>query len=175
MLQRILLFVIVPLGLLTLLGYYWLGGFNSMTIEVVQQPARPVVGKHYQGRYGDLALSKIFVQARQLQEGGTLPGLLTVVNLDRTSASEQSVNQFIGITLAAPPETVPEGYQVDTLPAGAYLRGILPANSLVMPPPKAVNQQLLDYAREHQLSVSGLSIEFYQASDTLWIEMAVQP
>ena len=174
MLQRILLFIVLPLGLLTLVGYYWLGGFNQVNIEVVEEPARPIIGKYYRGRYGDLALRKIFVEAKQLQQQGTVAGLLTVVNLDSVSASDQSVNQLIGITLTAPPTTVPKGYQLDTIPAGAYLRATLQANPLVMPHPRSINEQITHYAHQHQRTVSGLPIEFYRASDTLWIEMAVR-
>ena len=173
MLKRVLMFILLPLGLLTLLGYYWLGGFHSVTIEVVENEPRPIVAKPYQGQYGDLALRKVFVEAKELQEKGTVPGLLTVVNRDSASATGQSVNQLIGITLTAPLDTVPPGYQRDTIPAGHYLRAILQSNQLVMPHPEEVHEQLTTYADEHRLSVSGLPIEIYRANDTLWIEMAI--
>ena len=174
MLKRILFFVVLPLSILAFIGYYWLGGLNRVTIEVVEEQARPILGKYYRGRYGDLALRKIFVEAKQLRQDGTAPGLLTVINLDSISASDQSVNQLIGIALTKPLTTVPPGYQLDTIPAGTYLRATLQANSLVMPQPKTINEKIAAYASNHQLLVSGLPIEFYQTSNTLWIEMAVR-
>ena len=173
MLKRILLFVVLPLGLLALVGYYWLGGLNQVTVAVVDTEARPMIVRPYQGKYGDLALRKIFVETKELQQNGTVPGVLTVVNRDSTSASGQAVNQLIGIALSEPSATVPPGYQYDTIPAGRYLRATLQSNQLVMPHPEDINKQLTTYAEDHQLTVSGLSIEVYRASDTLWIEMAV--
>ena len=174
MLQKILLFVILPLGIFALLGYYWLGGFNEIKVAVVKEPPRPIVGKAYRGRYGDLALRKIFVQAQRLLTSDSVAGTLLVVNLDSISAGGQQVNQFIGIALSAPPESLPTGYQQDSLAAGTYLRAQVAAHSLVQPRPQAINDRLLDYAAEHQLTLSGLPIEIYRASDTLWVEMAVR-
>ena len=174
MLKNILLFIVLPLGVLALAGYYWLGGFNEITIEVIKEAPRPVMGKAYRGQYGDLALSEMFVRAKQLQQEGAVPGVLTVINRDTTSASDKSVNQFIGITLNAPLATLPEGYQVDTMAAGTYLRAKMHAHPVVMPKPKAVNEQMAAYAAQHRLTVSGLPIEFYRASDTVWVEMAVR-
>ncbi len=174
MLKKTLLYILLPLGLLTLAGYYWLGGFNEVTIEQVTVPERPMLGKPYQGKYGDLALRKIFVQAQQLQASDSVLGTLAVVNLDAASAGGKTVNQFIGIVLDEPPRLAPADYQTDTLAAGTYLRAYVQAHPFVMASPETINQQLLDYAAKHHLSVSGLPIELYRASDTLWIEMAVQ-
>ena len=174
MLQRVLLFIVLPIGVLAFAGYYWLGGLNEVTVEVVTEEARLLVAKRYQGQYGDLALRQAFVEARKLQEEGTLPGVLTVANLDSVSASGQSVHQLIGVTMSTSPSTVPTGYQVDTLPTGQYLRATLRANPLVMPQPRIINEHIADYANEHALDIIGLPIEFYQAGDTLRIERAVR-
>ena len=136
--------------------------------------ARLIVGKPYRGQYGDLDLRQTFVEARQLQEDGTLPGVLTVVNLDSASADGQSVNQFIGITLTGALPAVPPGYQLDTIPAGQYARATLRANPLVMPQPHTINDRIDAYADNHQLTISGLPIEFYHPGDTLRIERAVR-
>ena len=174
MFQKILLYILLPLGLLTLLGYYWLGGFNEVKIAVVKEPVRPVVGKGYRGQYGDLALRKIFVQAQRLLASDSVTGTLLVVNLDSASAGGKQVNQFIGITLTAPLDSLPAGYQRDTLAAGTYLRARVAAHPLAQPRPGTINERLSAYAAEHQLTVSGLPIEIYRASDTLWVEMAVR-
>ena len=173
MLKKTLLFVLLPLGLLTLVGYYWLGGFNDIAIELVETSARPVLGKMYQGKYGDLALRKIFVQARQLQESDTVSGTLVVVNLDSASAGGKQVNQLIGVALDELPRFMPDGYQLDTLAAGTYLRAHVQAHPLVMPRPETINERLVNYATEHQFTTSGLPIEFYRASDTLWVEIRI--
>ena len=168
MLQRVLLFIVLPIGVLAFAGYYWLGGLNEVTVEVVTEEARLLVAKRYQGQYGDLALRQAFVEARKLQEEGTLPGVLTVANLDSVSASGQSVHQLIGVTMSTSPSTVPTGYQVDTLPTGQYLRATLRAQ------PRTINEQITDYANRHTLNIVGLPIEFYQGGDTLRIERAVR-
>ncbi len=174
MFKKVLFYIFFPLGLLTLLGYYWLGGFNEIAIAVVEEPPRPLMGKAYRGQYGDLALRKIFVQAQRLLASDSVAGTLLVVNLDSASAGGKQVNQFIGIALSAPVDSLPPGYQHDTLAAGTYLRAQVAAHSLVQPRPQAINEQLLDYAAEHDFTVSGLPIEVYRASDTLWVEMAVR-
>ncbi len=174
MLQKILLFIILPLSMLAGLGYYWLGGFNEIAIAVVEEPPRPILGKAYQGKYGDLALRKIFVQAQRLLASDSVAGTLLVVNLDSASAGGKQVNQLIGIALTASPDFSLPGYQRDSLAAGTYLRAHVAAHSLVQPHPSAINDRLLDYAAEHQLTLSGLPIEIYRAPDTLWVEMAVR-
>lgn len=174
MFQKILRYVLLPLSLLTLLGYYWLGGFNEIEIAVVEKPVRPVVGKVYQGQYGDLALRKIFVQAQRLLASDSVTGTLLVVNLDSASAGGKQVNQFIGIALSAPFNSLPSGYQRDTLAAGTYLRARVAAHPLAQPRPGTINERLSAYAAEHDITVSGLPIEFYRAPDTLWVEMAVR-
>ncbi len=173
MLQKILLFIVLPLSVLALLGYYYLGGFNPIVLEVVQTDARVVVGQSYRGTYGDLALRKIFVEAKQRQEDGTVPGVLTVINRDAASGSEEEVNQFIGIALSAPLDSLPPDYQRDTLAAGTYLRARVSAHPVAQPRPRTINEQLEAYATEHQLTVSGLPIERYRSSDTLWVEMMI--
>ena len=174
MFQKVLLYVVLPLGLLTLLGYYALGGFNPVEIAVVSADARVVVGQAYQGTYGDLALRKVFVEARKQQASGAVPGVLTVINRDAASGSEEAVNQFIGITLTAPLDSLPAGYQRDTLAAGTYLRAQVTAHPLAQPRPRTINERLSAYAAEHDITVSGLPIELYRAPDTLWVEMAVR-
>ena len=174
MLQKILLFVVLPLGVLSLLGYYWLGGFNEIKMAVVEAPVRPLVGKAYQGQYGDLALRKVFVQAQRLLASDSVAGTLLVVNLDSASAGGKQVNQFIGIALTAPADSLPPGYQHDTLTAGTYLRAQVTAHPLAQPRPRTINERLSTYAAEHDITVSGLPIEFYRAPDTLWVEMAVR-
>lgn len=175
MLRKTLLYILLPLGLLALLGYYWLGGFNEITIVVVEEPPRPVLGKTYRGQYGDLALRKVFVQAQQLLASDSVAGTLVVINRDTTSASEKLLNQFIGIALDESPAAAPPDYQLDTLAAGPYLRATIRAHPLVMPQPETINNRLAAYATEHRLRVTGLPIELYRASDTLWVEMAVRP
>jgi hypothetical protein len=174
MLRKTLLYILLPLGLLALLGYYWLGGFNEIKVAVIEAPERPMVGKVYRGQYGDLALRKIFVQTQRLLASDSVTGTLLVVNLDSASAGGKQVNQFIGIALSASPESLPPAYQRDTLAAGTYLRARVTAHPLVMPQPETINEQLATYAAERQITVSGLPIEIYRASDTLWVEMAVR-
>jgi hypothetical protein len=174
MLKKVLLLIVLPLSLLAGLGYYWLGGFNPINVEVVRLDERVVVGQAYRGTYGDLALREIFVKARQQQERGAMPGVLTVVNRDAASGSGQEVNQFIGIALSAPIDSLPTGYQRDSLAAGTYLRARVTANPLVQPRPQAINERLLNYAAKHGLTVSGLPIEVYRTPDTLWVEMEVR-
>ncbi len=112
MLKKALLFIVFPLSLLTLAGYYWLGGFNEITIEVVEATSRMVVGKLYVGKYGDLALRRIFVEAGQFQQADTVSGVLTVINYDTLSAGGQQVNQFIGVSRTNPLATLPDGLSI---------------------------------------------------------------
>ena len=48
MLRKTLL-IVLPLGLLALLGYYWLGGFNEITVDVVDPGGSPDRGEALPG------------------------------------------------------------------------------------------------------------------------------
>ena len=174
MLKRIFFYVLAFVASLALIGYYWLGGFNPITIGVTNHPERVVVGQPYQGRYGDLKLREIFVKTNQAIQAGALPTPLVIINRDTVMAEENQVDQLIGVLSTRPDTLSSPHYQADTLPAGRYLRAVVQAQPVAMPKPEAVNEQIRQYARENEWSLENTIIEFYVAYDTLWIEMPIQ-
>ena len=174
MLKKIFFYVLASVTLLALIGYYWLGGFNPVIIEVVNHPERVVIGQPYQGRYGDLKLREIFVKTNQAIQAGTWPAPLVVINRDTVMAEEKEINQLIGVLSTRPDTLSSPHYQADTLPVGRYLRAVVQAQPNAMPQPEAVNEQMRQYAQEHQWTLSNTIVEFYVAYDTLWIEMPIQ-
>lgn len=174
MLKRISFYVLASVVLLALIGYYWLGGFNPVVIEIMNHSERVVIGQPYQGRYGDLKLREIFVKTNQAIQAGALPAPLVVINRDTIRTEENQVDQLIGVLSIRPDTLSSPHYQADTLPAGRYLRAIVQAQPVAMPKPEAVNEQIRRYARQHRWSPESTVIEFYVAYDTLWIEMPIR-
>ena len=174
MLKKIFFYVLASVVVLALIVYYWLGGFNPVVIEVVNHPERTVIGQPYQGRYGDLKLREIFVKTNQAIQAGTWPAPLIVINRDTVMTEENQVDQLIGVLSDRPDTLSSSHYRAGTLPAGRYVRAVVQAQPNAMPQPEAVNEQMRQYAQQHQWSLVNTIVEFYVAYDTLWIEMPIQ-
>lgn len=154
-------------------GYAWLGGFQSEKIREVKYGARTVVGKVYQGAYGDLELRKIFVEAqKQIDKSGNGEAVI-VVNYDSLTDT-QEVNQLIG-TLSSPTVSIDSSNQtIDTLPASTYVRVQVYGHPVVRPTPSQVNEKVRTYAANQQFVLEEEVIEHYFGADSMWIEYPIR-
>lgn len=164
---------IVPIAsllIIFLIVYYFLGGFNTIEIQIVNAENYVIAGKTYQGPFEEDSLKNIFFQMRAYIDHGQLQGTVSVVNYDLDYASVDSIHQLIGI-LVDTPASGPEDIQTDTLIAQKAVRAIVHAHPIVMPRPDQVIEKIKAYARENAITLKDYSVEQYIADNEIWVDV----
>lgn len=175
--KKYVFYVVLLTGILTLLGYYYLGGFTSRDLEVVEVNNYQLVGKHYQGKLDNPALEEIFYEVRHQAESGAPSGTLSIVVLKEPETGKDLVDQFIGILLDSPAEEVnlPDGWESMTIEAKRAVRATIRSHNLVMPKPYVIRNEIEEFAQEQQLLLrTDVTIEKYLGERHLEIEVPVE-
>lgn len=173
MLRKTLYFGL-PLLAVLLIVYYYLGGFNQTEISLEETDAYVIAGYSYSGPYREDELQQLFFQVKDFVDSGTLEGTITVLNYDNEFAAGDSIQQLIGVRLAATPRQKPEDLQLDTIPAGKVIRAVISAHPLVMPHPQDTHEKIINFAREQSLELGDMSIEQYVGETELWVEVPLR-
>lgn len=153
--------------------YYFLGGFNTIKIQIVNTENYVIAGKTYQGSFKEDSLKAHFFQMKAYVDRGQLEGTVSVVNYDLEYTSADSIHQLMGVLLDAPPfkPVDIQDIQIDTLVAQKALRVIVKAHPAVMPRPDQVVKKIQAYARENSLLLKEYSIEQYVADNEIWVDV----
>lgn len=169
-------YVVLLTGILTLLGYYYLGGFTGRELEVVEVNDYRLMGKRYFGRLDNPALEDVFYEVRSQAESGAPSGTLAIVVLKEPETGKDSVEQFIGILLDQPAQaSLPQGWELFTIEANRAVRNTIRAHNLVMPRPKEIRDEIEEYAREQQLPLrTDITIEKYLGERHLEVEVPLE-
>lgn len=174
--KKYVFYVVLLTGILTLLGYYYLGGFTGRTLDVVEVNDYQLVGKRYQGKLDSPVLEDIFYEVRNQAESGAPAGTLSIVVFKEPDTAKDSVDQFIGILLDQPAESsLPEGWESYTIEADRAVRITIRSHNLVMPKPNLIRDEIEEYAQAQQLSLrEGVTIEKYLGERHLEIEVPLE-
>lgn len=173
MVKKVALWGLLVTAVVAVVGYGWLGGFQSARIAEITYSTRTVAGKAYQGAYGDLELRKIFVEAqKQIDKSGNGEAVI-VVNYDSLTDT-QEVNQLIGTLFSPTVSTDSSNQTIDTLPAGTYVRVQVYGHPVVRPTPSQVNEKVRTYAANQQFVLGEEVIEHYFGADSMWIEYPIR-
>lgn len=173
MLKKILI-VAIPLTLVIVLVYDYLGGFNETAISLVESEDYVVAGYVYRGPYRQSALQDLFFRVQDFVESGTLVGRVTVLNYQFDIAAQDSVHQLIGVRLDNLPLNLPEGITIDTVRADKVVRATIRAHPLVMPNPEDTQQKILDFARQASLDLADLVLEQYVGEEEIWVDVPLR-
>lgn len=173
--KKYVFYVVLLTGILTLLGYYYLGGFTGRTLDVVEVSDYRLMGRRYQGKLDNPALEDIFYEVRGQAQSGTPEGTMTIVVLREPETGKDSVDQFIGILLDQPEEaSLPEGWERFVIEADGAVRNTIRSHNLVMPKPNVIRDEIEEYARAQQLPLrEGLTIEKYLGERHLEVEVPI--
>lgn len=174
--KKYVFFVVLLTGIITLVGYYYLGGFKGRTLDVVEVDDYQLTGKRYYGRLDSPALEDIFYEVRSQAQSGRLEGTLVIVVFKEPENEKDSVDQFIGILLDQPAESgLPEGWESFTIEANRAVRNTIRSHNLVMPKPNVIRDEIEEYAQEQQLPLrKDVTIEKYLGERHLEIEVPVE-
>ena len=151
--------------------YYFLGGFNTVEIQVTDAENYVVAGKSYRGPYKEDILRDYFFQMRDYVERDQIRGTVSVVNYGLEYGSTDSVDQLIGVLINTSSSPVPEDIQIDTLRVQKVVRAIVHAHPIVMPRPDQVIDKIKSFAKEHDLSLREYAIEQYVEEDKIWVDV----
>lgn len=174
--KKYVFYVVLLTGILTLLGYYYLGGFTGRNLEVVEVSDYQLVGKRFQGKLDSPALEEIFYEVRNQAQSGTPAGTLTIVVLKEPETEKDSVDQFIGILLDQPAEaSLPEGWERFTIEADRAVRNTIRSHNLVVPKPNVIRDEIEHYAQAQQLPLrKDITIEKYLGERHLEVEVPLE-
>jgi effector-binding domain-containing protein len=164
----------LPILLVLLIFYYYLGGFKDTQLSLVETDSYVVAGYEYIGLYKEEALQDLFFQVSDLVDSGKLAGTVTVVNYQFQDLKRDSVHQLIGVQLSELPSAMPEGMSVDTIPASCAVRAIIQAHPLVMPHPEETQQRIIDFAQDQSLELNSMVLERYIGQEKIWVDIPVR-
>ncbi|MDF9795684.1 hypothetical protein OKW21_000947 [Catalinimonas alkaloidigena] len=169
--KKKLVMIGLPLIVLILLIYYFLGGFNQVEIQRVTVDDYYFTGHLYRGPYQEEELKSQFFQMHEYVETGTLNGIVGVLNYDIENLSEDSIQQFIGVILDEKTQQIPTGLEQDTVFANEALRAVIRAHPIVMPNPDQVVDMIRSQARDRGISLKEFSIEQYVGEQEIWVDI----
>lgn len=164
----------LPILLILLIVYYYLGGFNETDVELVQTDNYVIAGYEYHGPYDQDDLQELFFQVQDFVETGALVGTITVVNYQLDFELQDTVRQLIGVQIKELPLTLPEGIEIDTIRASKVVRATIKAHPLVMPNPEDTQQQIQDFALARSLELSSLVLEQYVGEAEIWVDVPLR-
>ncbi len=149
--------ILIAAGILiiSLIVYFWLGGFSSLEYEIESLPEISVSGEEFTGRPTQKELEDLFYAYRDLARQADT--CLIVVNYPKTEETA-SIRQFIGI-----PSSKTDTATMRSWPAGKFIRVVLEQNLIVTPKPENVQEQAEEFARTQGLELKGESIEIYRS------------
>lgn len=174
--KKYVFFVVLLTAIITLVGYYYLGGFKGRTLDVVEVSDYQLMGKRYYGRLDSPALEDIFYEVRSQAQSGSPSGTLVIVVFREPESEKDSVDQFIGILLDQPAESrLPEGWESLTIEASRAVRNTIRSHNLVMPKPNVIRDEIEEYAQSRQLPLrKDVTIEKYLGERHLEIEVPLK-
>lgn len=172
--KKYIITVLLLTALISLAGYYYLGGFKERELSLVEIEDYHLVGKLYRGTLENEALGNIFFDVQDKVQKGALEGVLTVVVLKEPVEEKDTVEQFIGVLTEEPVEEVPEGWERHTIEAEQAVRSTIRSHNMVTPKPNVIREELEAFAAEQDLNLQpGISIEKYISERHLEIEVPV--
>lgn len=173
--KKYIIIVLLLTALISLAGYYYLGGFKERELSLVEVENYHFVGKHYIGTLENEALGNIFFEVQDKVQKGALEGVLTVVVLKEPVEEKDTVEQFVGVLTEVPVEKVPEGWERYTIGAKQAVRSTIRSHNMVLPKPNVIREELEAFAAEKDLKLQpNISIEKYVGERHLEIEVPVE-
>ncbi|UII22384.1 hypothetical protein [Fulvivirga ligni] len=160
--------IVVVIVVIGAVGYYLLGGGESIQFEIREYPDLHVTGKEFLGKYNDGAVKDLFFEAKQISE--SREGCdVTVIHYE-TPELQDSVRQFIGVS--SPDSSFVSGKafnEVRSFEKPTMLKAVITAHNFVMPRPEEVKSKASEYAKEKGYELEGYSIEVYKGTRDLEI------
>lgn len=166
-------YIMAGVAIVLLVLYTYLGGFTAPEVTVTTSKTIYVAGQPYQGSIEDEALGKAFQRAAQVLEKKELEGMPGNIYYNDPDKSGDSLRAFIGIIIPDTSATLPEGYELRTVPGGREVVRV-EVNANVAISPKKMYEAVFEYAAEENLKLEDFYVEWFPASDRGVVEVPVK-
>lgn len=164
--------ILLLIILISLIGYYFLGGFKSIDKSVVDQPEVYIYGTYYEGIIGSDTLQNLFMQAREMVEKNDKYKAVAIAYYGETNKETGAVKNFIGVQVNKNEEIgIPNKWEIRSFERNKSIKGCIEANVLAMPTPDDMLQELINYAEEQSIVSDSIFIEYYAGPNNLCVEL----
>jgi hypothetical protein len=147
---------IILIFLLTgLIGFYMLGGFAPIQVEIQNVPALKLTGYYYKGTPQNKQLGDMFKAVEGLKNENPNAILHTIYYVEPTGKAD-TLEVFVGLDQ----EIDTDGdMQTRTWPSAQAIVASLQKHRFVMPSPEKVKERIQEYAKQHQLQQPTIFID----------------
>ena len=104
--------VAAVVGVVGLVIFGWLGGFNEIMYRRIESVSYIIIGKEYQGANNSSELEELFNESRTLIEERIPDGLLVIVSYEHPDQARKIIHYFVGVLLDEIPEKAAYSFQV---------------------------------------------------------------
>ena len=170
--------LIVVISLISVVGYLYLGGAQSVSVAIKKLDGYTIIGTEYTGRYKSKEIETLFYTTKQLLNSDSIEGKLVVINypLAQDSIEKGFVKQFIGIAIEHYydyDKRLKFNYTIRKIDCDSILQASITSHNLVMPHPEKVEKKIAGFAKKNNLSIANFTIEKYVSDSELVIEVPV--
>ena len=172
--SRKLIITVLSIGLIALISYYLLGGFNKATYTVKNSDTIDVYGIYYEGKIGSDTLREYFTQARTLVEENEQIDDIVIIYYGDVNPNNGQVKNFIGVNYNGNELNKLKGWGNRGIKSKASVKACIEANPLAMPTPEDMLSELKEFALEKKLKPDTVFIEYYSGPNNLCVELLTQ-
>lgn len=162
---------IVSCFVIVLSIYYYLGGFNEISVVKSGNNIYNIAGKDYQGRIKNDSLNMIFLEMRDLVSNKRINGELCVINYRDKDLANGEAHQFIGILLGDEISEIPSGIKVREFRSETTFKVGLGMHPLVRPSAEKVEKKISLYADDNGFALENYSMEILYSDNSILVEM----
>ena len=167
LLGLLILFVLLILAI----GYFKLGGFSPVRVELVDVEDYHLVGRYFKGRYQSDTIGTYFKEMKSYIEEGVVEGFPAIIYDHEPEGNRGEVESYIGILTKG--QTTIHQLEKREVPASKAIRVSKDAHISVMPNPDKIKGLIETCAEEYQLEFGQFNIEIYHPNNRLVIERPV--
>ncbi|WKK78892.2 hypothetical protein [Marivirga arenosa] len=166
------LYIIVGLGIISLIVYAVLGGFKTVEISVNEKPQVHIAGTFFSGKIGSDTLQSLFMQSKKLVETEETASSIAIVYFGEADTKSGKVENFIGVVVGDDPiHKMPENWEIKSFSSKQSIKGCIEANVLAMPTPDDMLEDLRSHASERNIQTDSVFIEYYPGPNQLCVEL----
>lgn len=166
------LYIIIPLLIISVVIYAVLGGFKEVEKSIENDFLVHIAGTEYKGKVGSDSLQALFMQAKDLVESEATAISITIAYFGEADTKTGAVHNFIGVELEDEPNfKMPKDWEIRTFKRSKSVKGYIEANVLAMPTPDDMLQDLKLFAKEQNIAVDSVFIEFYLGPNQLCVQL----
>ena len=166
------LFIIIPLIVVSIIIYAFLGGFKEVEKSVEEDMVVQIAGTAYKGKISSDSLQMLFMQAKDLVESEPTATSIAIAYYGEANPKTGQVHNFIGIAVGDEMiYEMPKNWEIRIFRKSTSVKGCIEANVLAMPTPDDMLQELKMYAIDQNVAVDSLFIEFYPGPNRLCVQL----